>query len=215
MFPIRDSSPRHSFPIVNYLLIAINIYVFFMQISAGSFEQFIYDYAFIPKEFNLFNPNSYFYVLTSMFMHGGFMHIASNLWFLHIFGDNVEDRMGHLRYLVFYLFAGLAATLAQYFLDVESVIPMIGASGAISGVSGAYFVLFRRSSIEALVPGFGFFTTTELPVVFFLGYWFVLQLVNGFGSFGAEGGGVAWFAHIGGFVFGYIIAKMMRQKDSY
>lgn len=145
------------------------------------------------------------------------MHIAGNLWFLRIFGDNVEDRMGHLQYLVFYLVAGLVATLAQYVISPSSQIPLIGASGAISGVIGAYFVYFKQSKIKALFIGIvGFFQVVELSATFFLGYWFVLQLLNSFGSLAASGseGGVAFMAHVGGFVFGYLAAKFYRTSQA-
>jgi|SRR3989344_4809025 len=210
MFPIRDLTPRRSFPIVNYLLIAITVYVFFLQISAPNFEEFIFQYGFIPSQFSFFDIDSYKYVLYSIFLHGGFFHIASNLWFLHIFGDNVEDIFGHFWYLIFYLLAGTIAVFVQLFFSLGSAIPMIGASGAISGVSGAYFVLFRHSKIQSLVPTFGFYHLVDLPAWFFLGYWFVIQIFSGVGSLVAydiNHGGVAFFAHIGGFVFGYVWAK--------
>ncbi|OGK12533.1 hypothetical protein A2859_01525, partial [Candidatus Roizmanbacteria bacterium RIFCSPHIGHO2_01_FULL_37_16b] len=211
MFPIRDLTPRRSFPIVNYLIIAITIYVFFIQISSPDFEAFVFQYGFVPARFNFFDLSSYRYILYSIFLHGGLIHIASNLWFLHIFGDNVEDRMGHFWYPIFYILAGVVAVFAQLLFNQGSSIPMIGASGAISGVSGAYFALFKHSKIKSLVPTFfGFYDIIELPAWFFLGYWFVIQLFSGVGSLVAydiNQGGVAFFAHIGGFVFGYLIAK--------
>ncbi|MFA9289174.1 MAG: rhomboid family intramembrane serine protease [Weeksellaceae bacterium] len=215
MFPLYDSSPRTRFPIINYLIIALNIYVFYLQLTASSFERFTTQYAFIPGEFTFYNPESYLYILSSIFLHGGLFHIASNLWFLHIFGDNVEDRLGHLQYLLFYLGGGIVATLAQYAVDPGNMIPVVGASGAISAVSGAYFVLFRHSKIKSLVVLGIFLTTANLPVWFFLGYWFVLQLVSGVGSFdvmSSTEGGVAFFAHIGGFVFGWLAAHLLPQN---
>lgn len=212
MFPLKDTNPRSSFPFINYLLILINIVVFYLQLSAPDFETFITTYAFTPAKFSFIDPQSYLYILSSIFMHGSFMHIASNLWFLHIFGDNVEDRMGHISYLVFYLLAGFAATFAQFFLSPGSEIPMLGASGAISGVTGAYFVFFKNSKIKALMPGYGLLGTAEVSATWFLGYWFVIQVFSGASSFGSGGqGGVAWFAHIGGFVFGYLIAKFFSK----
>jgi len=214
MFPIRDLTPRRSFPIVNYLIIAITIYVFFIQISSPDFEAFVFQYGFVPARFNFFDLSSYRYILYSIFLHGGLIHIASNLWFLHIFGDNVEDRMGHFWYPIFYILAGVVAVFAQLLFNQGSSIPMIGASGAISGVSGAYFALFKHSKIKSLVPTFfGFYDIIELPAWFFLGYWFVIQLFSGVGSLVAydiNQGGVAFFAHIGGFVFGYLIAKNLK-----
>ncbi|MBI4225738.1 rhomboid family intramembrane serine protease [Candidatus Roizmanbacteria bacterium] len=218
MFPIRDSTPRSRFPIVNYLIIAITIYVFFIQISSPDFEAFVFQYGFVPARFNLLDLSSYRYILYSIFLHGGLFHIASNLWFLHIFGDNVEDRIGHFWYAIFYILAGVAAVFAQLGFNLGSSIPMIGASGAISGVAGAYFVFFRHSKVETLVPTFfGFYDIIELPVWFFLGYWFVIQVFSGVGSlvtYDIQQGGVAFFAHIGGFVFGYLLAKISAGERS-
>lgn len=216
MFPLYDSSERSTFPFINFAIIAVNIFVFYLQLTSPDFEKFVFDYAFTPANFNFLNPQAYIPIFTSMFMHGGLLHIASNLWFLHIFGDNVEDRMGHIRYLLFYLAAGVAATLAQYFLGPTSDIPQLGASGAISGVAGAYFVLFRHSRVRSIVPMGFYITTANLPVWLFLGYWFAIQLFSGFTTFGdasiTSEGGVAWFAHIGGFVFGWLVAVFMKQK---
>jgi membrane associated rhomboid family serine protease len=211
MFPIRDSTPRQHFPFINYLIILTTFFVFFIQLAAPDFEEFIFNYGFVPTRFDIFNIDSYRFVLYSIFLHGGWFHIISNMWFLHIFGDNVEDKMGHITYLIFYLLSGVVAVFFQYFFNLTSNIPMIGASGAVSGVAGAYFILFRRSTIEALVPGFfGFLHLVELPAWFFLGYWFFIQVFSGLGSlvtFDIQQGGVAWFAHIGGFLFGYYIGK--------
>jgi len=214
MFPLSDIAPRRRFPFINYLLIIITLYVFFVQLISSDFEEFIFQYGFVPSRFSFFDLSSYKYVFYSIFLHGGFLHIFSNLWFLHIFGDNVEDRLGHLNYLIFYILAGVAAVFAQYFFNLGSNIPMIGASGAISGVTGAYFVLFPRGRIKAIVPVFfGFYDIIILPAWFFLGYWFIIQIFSGVGSlvtFDINQGGVAWFAHIGGFLFGYIIGKKIK-----
>lgn len=214
MFPLYDTTEeRRSFPFINYLLIGLNIFAFYIQITAPSFEEFIYQYAFIPAEFSIFNPASYIYIFTSIFMHGGLLHIISNLWFLHIFGDNVEDRMGHFTYLIFYLLGGVAASLAQYAIDPSGVIPMIGASGAISAVSGAYFVLFKHAKIRSLVTLGFYISTVDLPAWLFLGYWFIIQVLSGFTTFDPSGGGgVAWFAHIGGFVFGWVVGSLFARK---
>lgn len=215
MFPLRDSTARRSFPWVNYSIIFLTIYVFILQLTAPDFEQFIYQYGFVPSRFDFFDLSSYRYIIYSIFLHGGFFHIISNLWFLHIFGDNIEDSLGHFLYLFFYLIGGMAAVFAQLVFNFGSDIPMIGASGAISAVAGAYFVLFKRSKIEALVPDFiGFLHIVELPSWFFLGYWFVLQVFSGLGSlvtFDINQGGVAWFAHIGGFVYGVYVAKKIKK----
>lgn len=211
MLPISDFAPRKKFPFVNYLIIIFTLYIFFLQLTAPDFEEFIFQYGFVPSRFSFFDFSSYKYILYSIFLHGGFFHILSNLWFLHIFGDNVEDRLGHLNYLIFYLLAGVFAVFAQYIFNFGSNIPMIGASGAISGVAGAYFVLHPHGKIKALVPTFfGLYDIVVLPAWFFLGYWFIIQIFSGFGSlvaFDINQGGVAWFAHIGGFLFGYFLAK--------
>lgn len=212
MFPLYDETPRRSFPLVNYALIAANVVVFYLQLTAPDFEQFVYRFAFISSEFNPFILESYYYIITSMFMHGGFFHIISNMLFLHIFGDNIEDTFGHLRYLLFYLAAGVVATLSQYFLDTTSTIPMIGASGAVSGVAGAYFVFFRDSKVKTLVPIFGFFSLIDLSAGVVLGYWFISQVFSGLGALViVQHGGVAFFAHIGGFIFGYLVAKTFKR----
>ncbi len=214
MFPLYDSSNgRKTFPFVNIALIILNVYAFYLQLSAPDFDRFIYQYAFIPADFSILNPFSYFYIFTSIFMHGGFMHIISNMWFLHIFGDNVEDHMGHFKYLLFYLAAGVAASLGQYIISSESLIPMVGASGAISGVAGAYFILFGKSKIRTLMTLGFYISTIDLPAWVFLGLWFAIQLFSGFSTFdpGAEGG-VAWFAHIAGFLFGWIVGPFIRAK---
>lgn len=215
MFPLYDSSPRRSFPFVNYFLIIVNIGVFLLQLSAPSFEEFVVRYAFIPSEFSLFSPNSYMMVLTSIFLHGSIIHIASNLWFLHIFGDNIEDSFGHFKYGLFYLAAGIVATLSQYMTDSASLIPLIGASGAISGVTGAYFIWFRDARIRSILTLGYFVRIIDIPAVIFLGLWFVIQLFSGFSTFAltsTEGGGTAWFAHIGGFVFGLFIAMLLGKR---
>ena len=213
MFPLNDSSPRKLFPVVNYAIIAFNIFIFLLQISSGNFDRFIYQNGFIPLHFNPQNFESYGLIVTSLFMHGGIWHIAFNLWFLHVFGDNVEDRMGHWKYATFYIMAGIIATLAQYIVNPGSMLPIIGASGAISGVAGAYFLLYRNSRIKSIVfTGFAI-TTANLPTWLFLGYWFAVQLLFGFISYDPSAqGGTAWFAHIGGFVFGLCVALFFRKK---
>jgi membrane associated rhomboid family serine protease len=215
MFPISDIAPRRKFPFINYLIIITTVYVFFLQLTAPDFEKFVFNYGFVPSRFSFFDLSSYKYIFYSIFLHGGFFHIFSNLWFLHIFGDNVEDKMGHLNYLFFYILSGIAAVFSQYVFNLESNIPMIGASGAISGVAGAYFVFYPRGKIKSLMPTFfGFYDIVVLPAWFFLGYWFLIQLLSGFGSlvtFDINQGGVAWFAHIGGFLFGYFWAKRFKK----
>ena len=215
MFPLYDSTPRRTTPYVNYAIIALNVYLFWLAISSGNFEQFVTQHAFIPSQFHLTDLSSYLPIVTSLFIHGGFFHILSNMWFLHIFGDNVEDRLGHIPYLLFYLVGGIVATLAQYFFSPNSSIAIIGASGAISAVAGAYFMFYRHSSVKSIVFLFVIITFINVPVWLFLGYWFVIQLLSGIGQLGAVGvqdGGVAWFAHIGGFLFGFLYAQMLKKN---
>jgi membrane associated rhomboid family serine protease len=147
-------------------------------------------------------------------MHGGFMHILFNMWFLHIFGDNVEDKLGHIPYLLFYLFGGFVATMGQYFFDTNSTIPLVGASGAISAVAGAYFVFYRDSKVKTFIPAVIIPVIIDIPAWFFLGYWFVIQVFSGIGSLteSINEGGVAFFAHVSGFVFGYFLARTLRPK---
>jgi membrane associated rhomboid family serine protease len=213
MMPLRDTQERHGFPIVNIVLIAINVLVFFYEMSLGrNLEGFIRSAAFVPAEY--FAPGNVVAdarsVLVSMFLHGGWMHLIGNMLYLWIFGDNVEDRLGHVKYIAFYLLSGWAATLAHGYADTSSMIPSVGASGAIAGVLGAYLLLFPRARVLTLVP-LGFYTQLrELPALLVLGMWFVLQLFSGVASLGGrQQAGVAWWAHIGGFVAGMILIKAM------
>ena len=212
MMPLRDINPSRTFPFVNITLIGLNVLAFLYELSLGpGLERFILQAAFIPSEY--FAPGNTIAdarsVLVSMFLHGGFMHLIGNMLYLWIFGDNLEDRFGHLRYLVFYLLSGWVATLAHGFLEPTSTMPAIGASGAISGVLGAYLVLFPRARVLTLIP-LGLYTRlTEMPALFVLGFWFVLQLFSGMAALtarGAQAGGVAWWAHIGGFVAGMLLS---------
>src|SRR5918992_5080875 len=178
MIPLRDIIPSRTTPVVTIGLIVVNALVFFYQWSLGERdgEAFALFYGLIPAAF------SWITVLTSMFLHGGVLHFGGNMLYLWIFGDNVEDRMGHGRFLVFYLLCGMAAALAQTVTDPSSIIPMVGASGAIAGVMGAYFVLYPRSRILTLVPIFFFIQILEAPAIFFLGIWFLIQFMTGVGS---------------------------------
>lgn len=211
MIPLYDTQKPSRFPFVTYSIIALNIILFAYQIFFADPNAFILRYGFIPSDFSFFDVRTYAQVFTSMWLHGGFLHIIFNLWFLHIFGDNVEDRLGHLRFLGLYLFSGAVAVFAQYIVFVDSTVPLIGASGAIAGITGAYYVFFRHSRIMTLVPSlYGLFYRVKLPAWMFIGYWFILQIFSGAGSLSAvrfNQGGVAFFAHIGGFIFGYIISK--------
>ena len=212
MLPLRDHNPTRTTPVVNYLLIAVNILMFFWEISLGrNFEPALFQVAFIPARFwgGLLVPEL-IRIFVSMFLHGGLLHIGGNMLYLWIFGDNIEDRLGHFPYLIFYLACGFVATLSHAFFNPDSRVPSIGASGAIAGVLGAYLVLFPKARVTTLIPIIFFITVREIPAVFLLGFWFVLQAFSGLGSVGAaqNAGGVAYFAHIGGFICGMILVVL-------
>ncbi len=215
MFPIKDDIPSYSQPVVNISLIIVNVLVFIYELNVPNFKVFIFNHAFIPAM--LFKYHDFFHsiigIFSSMFLHGGFLHILGNMWFLWIFGDNVEDELGHTNYLLFYLAGGVIAAFTQGLAAPNSTIPMIGASGAISAVVGAYFVLFPHAKILSLVPIFIFITFLWIPAWLFIVFWFFVQYLNGIFSISAHYlGGVAWFAHIGGFVFGFLMAKFMINR---
>jgi membrane associated rhomboid family serine protease len=214
MFPLRDTQPSYSKPVVTVLLIVINVLVFLFEFSLGPYEQnaFIAAYGLTPDRFHFVN------VLTSMFLHGGWMHVLGNMWFLWIFGDNIEDILGHGKYLMFYLLCGIAAALTQTMLNPDSRVPMVGASGAIAGVMGAYMLKFPRSQIRTLVFIFFFITTFEVPAWVMLIYWFGIQLISGVGSIGysqVSQGGTAFFAHVGGFLAGMALVNLLRPQQRY
>ncbi|MCC7385408.1 MAG: rhomboid family intramembrane serine protease [Deltaproteobacteria bacterium] len=225
MIPIRDINPRVRFPLVNYALLTACIVVFFFQLALGEqVEALVETYGFVPRDLSRLlagdakiEPELLATSLfTSMFLHGGWFHVIGNLLYLRVFGDNVEDRFGHLGFLLFYVASGLAAALGQYLIDPQSTVPMIGASGAIAGVLGAYIVMFPRARILTLFPVFIFLTFIEVPAFFFLGIWALQQFLNGYLSIavsaqtGSGVGGIAWFAHIGGFVAGLIAGSLAR-----
>ncbi|HEV7670743.1 MAG TPA: rhomboid family intramembrane serine protease [Thermoanaerobaculia bacterium] len=225
MIPFADNQPRRGTPVVTILLIAINALVFLYELSLGPrLDGFLFQSAFIPARLHEAPVILHFGAglwsgLLSMFLHGGWLHFLGNMLFLWIFGDNVEDRLGHGRFLIFYLLAGYVATFAHAFANPASQIPAIGASGAISGVLGAYLFLHPTARIRTLVFIFIFFTTIEIPALIFLPLWFLLQLGPGLASIGsadAATGGVAWFAHIGGFIAGPILLLVLggRRRPS-
>jgi membrane associated rhomboid family serine protease len=217
MIPIRDTIRSQTYPIVNSVLIAINVAVFLIELSQGqALDKFIYVYGLVPARYSVPQFSSHFTVsqqviafLSFMFLHGGFLHLLGNMWSLYIFGDNVEDRLGHFRYLVFYLLCGLASGISHLALNWHSEIPTIGASGAIAGVMGAYFILYPKAKVLTLVPIFFFIQFVELPAFLFLGIWFLLQFLSAAGA-SAQAGGIAWWAHIGGFIFGIIFLKLFE-----
>lgn len=210
MFPISDARTSGKLPLITIGLIIANVYIFFLQLTSP--DAFMLAYSLVPSHVNFANYHTLIPFITSMFLHGGFLHIASNMWFLWIFGDNVEAQIGKIPYLFLYIASGIIGGFAQYLLMSGSTIPTLGASGAIAGVLGAYFRFFPHNRIKTLVP-IGFVFVTEVPAILMLGYWFVLQLVSGVGSLGiAEAGGVAFFAHVGGFVAGYVLALFFRPE---
>jgi membrane associated rhomboid family serine protease len=214
MFPLRDTQPSYSRPLITVLIIILNAVVFLHEVSLDEYSRnyFIAHYGLIPARFH------FSAILTSMFMHGGWMHIIGNMWFLWIFGDNVEDAFGHLKYLVFYLLCGIAAAFTQVLFSPGSRLPMVGASGAIAGVMGAYLIKFPRSRIVTLVFIFIFITTIEVPAGLMLAYWFIIQFFSGVGTIGyshVSQGGTAFFAHIGGFITGMILVGVMGTRQIY
>lgn len=217
MLPVQDLNPTRRFPILTFILIGINAVVFFWQmtLSEVQLEAAFRDLAIVPANLSAapFSAESIMDVIRAMFMHGGYDHILGNMLYLYLFGDNIEDRLGKILFLVVYFVSGFAAAFAQVIIDPNSTIPMIGASGAIAGVLGAYLVMFPSVRVKAIIPIGRVGAMQELPAIVVLGMWFVLQLVNGFASLGAEyaGGGVAFFAHIGGFVAGAIMAIVFMR----
>jgi len=204
-FPYKDDNPRVLFPFVTYGIIGLNIFVFWAQFFVYGNERLISTFAFVPYEFKLFT------IFTSMFMHGGLMHIIGNMWFLYIFGDNVESILGHVRFLLFYLFCGIGAAVAQFLIQPDSTTPMVGASGAIAGVLGAYMIKFPKARVHVLAVIFIFITTIVVPAQLILGLWFLMQLSGGLGSLGFDTtGGIAWFAHIGGFIVGISTLRIFQ-----
>lgn len=211
MIPLRDVIPSRTRPVVTVALIAVSAAVFLHEkaLPGDEMKRFIYTWGLVPAQF------SWLAVFTSMFLHADWMHVIGNLLYLWIFGDNVEDRMGHGRFLVFYLLCGVAAAMLQVAVNPASQVPMVGASGAIAGVLGAYLVMFPRSRILTLVPIFVFVQIIEVPALLFLGLWFLLQLLSGVGTLGqsADVGGVAFWAHAGGFVAGLVAVWVFRRPE--
>ncbi len=242
MIPLKDNIPTVNFPLVTVVLIALNVlmYFFFQQgglsIGEPSGEHYIenaIDYGTIPYEVTHpgeqceapglgaeacskdgEGPSTWLTLLTSMFMHGGLLHLAGNMLFLWIFGNNIEDSMGRVRFVVFYLLGGLAATMAQVLMDTSSTIPGIGASGAVAAVLGGYALLYPRARVVSVVILIVFITIMELPALLVLGLWFLLQLYDASQPVAGEGGGVAYFAHIGGFLFGLALIKLFANREN-
>ena len=211
MFPIGDDdSGRRTFPAVTYGLIALNVLFFFVELNGG--DSFIQQWAVVPRRLTA-NPAADFpTIFTSMFMHGGWLHLLGNMLYLWIFGDNVEDNFGHVKFLVFYLLCGVAATLAQIMFSANSNVPNLGASGAIAGVLGAYIVMFPRGQVKVMMGR----AIIPMPALVVIGFWIVLQLISGVGSISqaADTGGVAYMAHIGGFVAGLVLTFLFRATGT-
>jgi len=215
MIPLRDTTPTRNYPVVNTAIIAINVIVFCIQFLQGAeINKFIYIYGLVPARYSIPHVAEYFTIqqqifslVSFMFLHGGFWHILGNMWSLYIFGDNVEDRLGPIRYALFYLLCGIASGLSHLILNLNSNVPTIGASGAIAGVMGAYFILHPRSKILTLIPIVFIPWFINIPAFVFLGLWFFWQFINAAGSHGTVSG-IAWWAHIGGFIFGMLFLKL-------
>jgi hypothetical protein len=222
MLPIRDTVRSRNYPIVNLALIGLNVLVYLIQLTHGDeIGKFFILYGLVPARYSVDRISQYFTVgqqvfslFSFMFLHGGFWHLLGNMWSLYIFGDNIEDQLGPIRYLVFYLLSGWASGLVHLFFNWHSQVPTIGASGAIAGVMGAYFLLFPRSKILTVVPIFFFPLFIEISAVYFLGVWFLMQFLSAAGTSSA-GGGIAWWAHIGGFIFGLAAVRLfMRAPET-
>jgi len=232
MIPLRDDVPSKSFPIVSITLIALNVLVFLYEFSLGPhLESFIRSWGATPAFFaqmlggagvvNQFGDPvrplapPFLTLFTSMFLHGGWMHLIGNMWYLWIFGDNVEDAMGKFRFIVFYLLTGVVAGVAQILISPHSAIPAVGASGAIAGVLGAYLILYPKARVLTIIPLGWYIQTVRLPALLVLGLWFVIQLFYGLASLPGAGqtGGVAFFAHIGGFVAGLVLVKLFQKRN--
>lgn len=213
MIPISDINPRRKFPLITVILIVVNTIIFIYQSSIRNPNIFIYKYALIPA--NLFRVGGYEYLklITSMFLHGNLLHLIGNMLYLWVFGDNIENNLGSFLFVIFYLLAGIIAGLTHALIYASSNIPTIGASGAIAGVLGAYFYLYPNAKVLAFVPIFYFFTIVPVPAYIFLGLWFILQLIPGFVYFGKMGSGVAFWAHIGGFIGGIILIILFGKKQ--
>jgi membrane associated rhomboid family serine protease len=222
MIPIRDTIQSKNYPVVNNIIIAANALVYLVQLGQGEeLTKFILTYGLVPARYSVPHIASYFSFgqqvfsfFSFMFLHGGFLHLLGNMWSLYIFGDNVEDRLGPLRYLFFYLLCGFLSGLSHLFINWHSQIPTIGASGAIAGVMGAYFLLYPGSRILTLIPIFFIPYFVQIPAFLFLGLWFFLQFISAAGSAG-QASGIAWWAHIGGFVFGMIFLKLFLKMPEF
>ena len=224
MIPLKDTIPHRGFPLITWTIILVNGIIFIYEISIPKdlLQQLFYLFGLVPAKYSYpkwafihgLPFDHYLSFLTNMFLHAGWLHIVGNMWFLHLFGSTVEDRMGHVRFLIFYLLTGLAANIIFFMLDIHSTIPEFGASGAIAGVMGAYIVMFPKARILTVIPIFFFPFLVTLPAFLYLGFWFLIQLFSGTISVASrETGGVAWWAHVGGFVTGMVLLPLFRKKE--
>jgi len=225
MLPLRDNIRSSRFPVITLSLVLINVLVFFWEASLGQrLRDALLRLAILPARYTdaeiarLFNPGEQIVpFFASMFLHGGWIHLIGNMWTLWIFGDNVEDRLGHGKFLLFYLASGIVAALFHIYANAGSRVPTIGASGAVAGIMGAYFRFFPHARVETVIPPFFFGPVFVLPALVFLGWWFLLQFFNGALSLAASGnafGGIAWWAHVGGFVFGLVVCLFARRRPT-
>jgi membrane associated rhomboid family serine protease len=222
MIPLRDRNPSGTFPVVTVILIVINVVIFIYELSLGyGLDRFLMTWGLVPLKVSHFFDipgltvgDAFAPFFTSMFLHAGWLHVIGNMWYLWIFGDNVEDRVGRVRFFLLYIFCGLTAAVTHVLFNSRSGMPVVGASGAVAGVLGAYLYCFPRARILTLVPIFIFLTIIEIPAFFFLIFWFILQFLSGTMSIAAgvsDGGGVAWWAHVGGFIMGILMIRRMRR----
>jgi membrane associated rhomboid family serine protease len=221
MIPLRDKNPTHRVPFVNITIIVVNVVAFLYELSLGAqLEMFFFQFGIVPQRFvsglNSIEvvSDSLIPLFSSMFLHGGWLHLGGNMLYLWVFGDNVEDKLGHGRFILFYLLCGIAASVVHVMIEPTSAIPTVGASGAISGVLAAYLLMFPKARVVTVIPIFIFLQIAELPALIVLGFWFVIQFFNGLLSLGyqtAGMGGVAWWAHIGGFVAGAVLVLPLRK----
>src|SRR3989475_3013747 len=213
MIPLRDVIPSRTTPYITVTIILLNAVAWLVEISLpqNDLNQFLYVYGVVPAQF------TWTTLVTSMFLHGSWMHVIGNMWYLWIFGDNVEDRLGHFPFLIFYLLSGIGAGIVHTIFNASTFIPSIGASGAIAGVLGAYMVSYPFARVLTLVPIFVFIQVIEIPALVVLGFWFIMQFFSGTAalttSTNASSGGVAWWAHVGGFVIGIILVGLFPRKD--
>jgi len=223
MFPVRDTIPSRTYPVMTLTIILANVAVFLFELglSEGQLKNLFFLFGFIPATYSnatwaavMLSPSGYWPFLTSMFLHGGWLHIIFNMWSLWIFGDNVEDRMGHVGFLVFYLLCGLAAGILHLLTNLNSMLPTVGASGAIAGVMGAYLLLYPYARIITMIPVFFYPVFIEVPAVIFIGLWLYSQLFSGVASLSVttQVGGIAWWAHVGGFMAGAVLTHFFVKR---